>query len=259
MSQRHTLLTPGLVLWEMPLKETDKLLTILTPQHGKLTVRARGARRNKSRIAAASQLLAYSEMKLFVYKDHCTLDEAGSLAQFWNIRSDLALLALGSYFAELTRLVADADAPNAGLLSLLLNGLYALDTLQKPAPLVKAAFELRLLALSGYEPALSACAVCGNPAPETPMLHLTEGLLHCGSCAVKTLYPGPSAPLCAGSLSAMRYVLSAGPKRFLSFSLKGRPLERMGQATERFAVCQLDRTLPTLTYYHKMIQPFPAE
>ena len=40
------------------------------------------------------------------------------------------------------------------ILSLLLNSLYALDTLQKPQSIVKAAFELKLLALSGYEPLL---------------------------------------------------------------------------------------------------------
>lgn len=248
------LLTPGLVLWEMPLGETDKLLTILTPQLGKLTVRARGARRKNSRLAAAAQLLVYSDLKLFSYKDHYTLDEASSLAQFWRIKSDLSLLSLGSYFAELTSVLADADAPNAQLLSLLLNALYGLDTLQKPPSLVKAAFELRLLALSGYTPDLSACAICGNAQPEAPMLHLTEGLLHCRTCLIPTPYPSHSASLCKDSLNAMRYVIGTEPKRFLSFALEGLPLERMGKATEAFATTQLDRTLPTLSYYHQMIE-----
>ncbi len=249
----NTLLTRGLVLWEMPLGETDKLLTVLTPQWGKLTVKARGVRRKNSRLAAAAQLLVYSEMKLFSYKDHYTLDEANSLFQFWHVKSDLALLALGSYFAELGRLLSDTDVPNEQLLSLLLNALYGLDTLQKPPALVKAAFELRLLALSGYEPDLSACAVCGNQQPALPMLHLTEGQLHCSTCQIPTPYQSRSAPLCQDSLQAMRYILSASSKRFLSFVLEDPPLERMGKAVESFVLAQLDRTLPTLSYYHQVI------
>lgn len=250
----NILLTPGLVLWEMPLRETDKLLTVLTPQMGKLSVRARGARRKNSRLAAATQLLVYSDFKLFSYKDHYTLNEASSLTQFWHIKSDFLLLSLASYFAELTSVFADADAPNAQLLSLLLNALYGLDTLKKPPSLVKAAFELRLLALSGYAPDLSACSVCGSTQPEAPMLHLTEGLLHCRTCLIPTPHSSHSAPLCQDSLNAMRYILEADPKRFLAFSLDGTPLERLGKATEAFASTQLDRTLPTLSYYHQIIE-----
>lgn len=248
----HTLLTPGLVLWEMPLGESDKLLTVLTPQWGKLTIKAKGARRKNSRLAAAAQLLVYSEMKLFSYKDHYTLDEANSLAQFWHIKSDLILLALSSYFAELVRIVSDTDAPNGQLLSLLLNALYGLDTLQKPAALVKAAFELRLLSLAGYEPDLSVCAVCGSRQPSHPMLHLTEGQLHCSTCQISTPYESRSVPLCQDSLLAMRYILSASSKRFLSFVLEGSPLERMGNAAEAFLLAQLDHAVPTLSYYHQI-------
>lgn len=248
------LLTQGIVLWEMPLGEADKLLTILTPDWGKLTVRAKGVRRKNSRLAAAAQLLVYSDMKLFSYKDYYTLDEASSLAQFWNIKSDFALLALGSYFAELTRVFSDTDAVNPELLPLLLNALYGLDTWKKPPDLVKAAFELRLLALSGFAPNLTACAVCGTTAPALPMLHVTAGLLHCAACSLAAPR-GHSVPLCEDSLAAMRYILSASRKRFLSFSLKGDARKRLCKATEAFALAQTGQMLPTLAYYHQIAEP----
>ena len=81
------------------------------------------------------------------------------------IRDSLETLALASYFAEVAEASAQEGETCPELLSLLLNCLYALDTLKKPRALVKAVFELRLLCLTGYEPLLDACAVCGAPEP----------------------------------------------------------------------------------------------
>ncbi|MDD4715875.1 MAG: DNA repair protein RecO, partial [Oscillospiraceae bacterium] len=94
--------TRGLVLREIAYKDRDKLLTVLTPDHGKLTVRARGLGKRGNHLDAAAQLLVYSDMTLFSYRDYYTLDEANSIRQFWGVKSDLELLALASYFAELT-------------------------------------------------------------------------------------------------------------------------------------------------------------
>ena len=86
--------TQGLVLREVNYKESDKLLTVLTAEGGKRTVKARGCRRKGSPLAAAAQLLVYSDMTLFEYRDYFTLNEAESLQQFWRVRSDLERLSL---------------------------------------------------------------------------------------------------------------------------------------------------------------------
>ena len=56
--------TDGIVLREVAYQDSDKLLTVLTREYGKLTVRARGVRSSRSRSKAACQLLAYSEFTL---------------------------------------------------------------------------------------------------------------------------------------------------------------------------------------------------
>lgn len=240
--------TRGLVLRETKYKEKDKLLTVLTPEYGKLTVRARGLGRKGGRLEAAAQLLVYSEMTLFSYRDYYTLDEANSIRQFWGIKSDLELLALASYFAELTELVAEEGSPADEPLSLFLNAMHALETLKKPPELVKAAFELKLLSLSGYEPLLGACAVCGQREPAEPRLHLVGGVLHCGACRGK-LEPGVSLRLCGGSLAAMRYVARGNPKRLFSFSLTGGALRRFTEVCEAYAAAQLEQGFHTLDFY----------
>ena len=92
--------TQGLVLREVNYKESDKILTVLTAEGGKRTVKARGCRRRDSRVAASAQLLVYSEMTLFEYRDFWSMDEASSLEQFWGVRADVEKLALASYFAR---------------------------------------------------------------------------------------------------------------------------------------------------------------
>ena len=132
--------TQGLVLREVNYKESDKLLTVLTAEGGKRTVKARGCRRKGSPLAAAAQLLVYSDMTLFEYRDYFTLNEAESLQQFWRVRSDLERLSLASYFAEVMEAVAVEGRPDPPALSLILNSLYALDRLNRPLELVTAAF-----------------------------------------------------------------------------------------------------------------------
>ena len=57
--------TQGLVLRETNYKEADKILTVLTKEGGKRTVKARGCRRKNSPLAASAQLLVWSDMTLF--------------------------------------------------------------------------------------------------------------------------------------------------------------------------------------------------
>ena len=243
--------TRGLVLREVKYKEADKILTILTPDGGKCTVKARGCCRKGSPLAASAQLLVYSDMTLFAYRDYFTLNEASSLQQFWGVKSDVEKLALGSYFAEVMEAVAEEGRGEEALLSLILNALYALAQLHNPLAQVKAAFELKLLCLAGYEPLLDACAVCGVPEPREPCLNLPEGVLCCGSCKAGA-GAGPFAPLAGETLAAMRHVVYGPPKRLFSFPADVVMLESMGRACEEFLTTQLDRGFRTLDFYKQL-------
>ena len=202
--QNGKTVTTGLVLRVTETKEADKILTVLTPDMGKIPLIARGARRKNSRIAAASQLLAYSELTLYKRGNWHMLDEASTLELFDGVRQDIVLLSLASYFAEAAEAVCAEETTSPEILSLLLNALYALCYLHKEPRLVKAAFQFRLMALAGFEPLASGCAVCGREEPEAPMLDVVHGVVHCGGC--KRL-GGLSMPLTAAGLAALRHVL----------------------------------------------------
>lgn len=239
----------ALVLRSVDYKESDKILTLLAEDLGKLTASARGCRRKGSALAAGCRLLCWSEMELYDYNGRWTVKAASPQREFRRLGEDFGKFALACYFAEVAELLAVEGEPSPGLLSLLLNSLYALDRLDRPAALIKAAFELRCMCLAGYEPLLDGCAVCGAETPEDPRFHLREGVLHCAACGE----PGDeSLPLDGDLLAAMRHIAYGDPKRLFSFRLGGEKLARLGSLTERYLLTQLDRGFRTLDYYKQL-------
>ena len=244
--QSGKIVTSGLVLRETETKETDKILTVLTPDLGKISLIARGARRRNSPLAAGCQLLAYSELTIYQRGAWRYVSEASTIELFDGVRRDFELLSLASYFAELTESVSGEEQPAPEILSLLLNALYALSALKKDPLLVKPVFELRLMALSGFEPLADGCAVCGKKEPERPMLDVVQGVVHCAGCKQSG---GLSLPLTKGSLAALRHALYGEEKRLYSFTLDKNALRQLDHAAEAFVAAQLERSFRTLDYY----------
>ena len=239
----------GIVLRSADTKEADKVLTVLTGPLGKIPVVAKGARGRRSRVTAATQLLSYSEMTLSESHGWQILSEASPIALFDGLRRDIALLSLGSYFAQLADAVTDEGVEAGEILSHLLNGLYALSSLNRPQTLVKAAFELKLMELCGFAPLLDGCASCGREEPEEPMLDIAGGVLRCRSCPGGS---GLSLPLRPGVLAAMRYILYGDPRRLYSFALPGEELQQLGQAAEAYTAARMEREFSALTFYRTL-------
>lgn len=252
MASTPYLVLRGVVLRETQTKEADKILTVLTAERGRIAVIARGARRKSCKFAAAAQPLVWSEWTLYQKGEWYYANEGTTLELFNGLRGDLEAMALGFYFAELTEAVTSEEAPAPELLRHLLNGLYALSVLHRPHALVKAAFELKLLCLAGYEPLADGCAYCGRPDPEEPLLDVVQGVLRCRKCGVKE--SALSMPLCRDSLAALRHIIYGDPKRLYSFTLEGKAMERLAGAAEAFLAAQLERGFRTLDFY-KSLQP----
>ena len=245
------LTTKGLVLREVNYKESDKILTVLTAEEGKLTVSARGCRKKGSPLAAASQLLVWSEMTLYEYQGRWAVKEAVTERQFAPVRSDLEKLALASYFAEVAETLAEEGQPEPELLSLTLNCLHGLEKLNLPLRHIKAAFEWKAMALAGYEPMAEGCAVCGCEPPEEPRIHLGEGVIHCAACRSE-VGDGISMPLSNAALAALRHIIWGDPKRLFSFRAEGEGLAQLADLAEAYVHTQLERGFRTLDFYKQM-------
>ena len=239
--------TTGIVLRETAYRDSGKILTVLTAKEGKITVSARGALRRNSKLAAATQLLVYSEMTLLLNRDRWTLTEARSIEQFRGLHDDIGKLSLGSYFAELTEAVADEDSPSSELLPLCLNALYVLSEGIREPVYVKPAFELRLMAISGFAPLISHCAICGTEKIGSAVLDLHGGTLSCIGCK-----PGSGAVLSKGALDAVRYIIGCDYKKLFAFSLGETALREITAAAEEYLLEQLDRRFRTLEFFKQL-------
>jgi len=242
----------GLVLRVTAYNDNDALLTLLTPGHGKLTVKARGLRRKNSPLVASCQLLAYGEFTLFEYRSMYTINEANAIELFTPLHRDLQKLSLGTYFVQVAEVLSQEDMPNPELLSLALNCLYALSRMDTPEILVKAVFELRGACLAGYEPNLYGCHRCGNPFPNR--FDLSQGCLECSECR-DTASTGIRMPITLSILEAMHYICTCDRKKLFSFQVGEETLTGLASVTESYLATQLERGFSTLDFYKSLSVP----
>lgn len=246
--------------------EDDRMLTILTREQGVIYAYARGARRMKSkRDNAAMALGVYSRFILFKNKDRYNIDGAESLQLFYGLREDLVKLSLASYFCELMAFHAPQGEKAEEFLRLLLNTLYLVEKGEKAPLLVKAAFELRLLAMAGYMPNLVGCISCGEYASDPPGFYLdvVQGTLLCSHCRQERAEglgePESYASACReqllpdGVLAAMRHILYADFEKLFRFQLGGESLTRLSRVSEDYLLAQTERNYNTLDFLKNIL------
>ncbi|MFT8889303.1 MAG: DNA repair protein RecO [Ethanoligenens sp.] len=245
--------TDGLVIRDFNVGEADRFLTLLTRKFGVIRANARGARRMKSGVSTGTQLLCHADFTLFKGREKYSIDEATPLTLFMGVRSDLEKLALAQYFCELEDFLAPKEEEASLFLRLILNALALLEAGKRPAVQIKAAFEMRLLSLSGYMPDLVACSDCGIYEADEVTLLLQSGVFLCAGCAIRDQTPpNARAQLSRGALAAMRHTVYADFSRLFSFSLPEHTLTQFATASERYLLATLERSFNTLEFYHSL-------
>ncbi len=243
-----TILTDGIIINEKPLKDKDKIITVLTRERGVISIFANGAKVGKH--SSATGLLAYSDLSLASTRgDSYVLKDAVPRQVFFRLREDLTVLSLAQYFAELTYELCPREDRADGELSLILNALHLLCYGKKELSLIKSVTELRLLTLAGYMPAVECCSGCGRD-PEGDMLFDTAtGELFCPECRRDRRL----MPCSAGVLTAMRYICLAPANKIFSFSLSPDGLSSLSEIAERYLKSITRKKFKTLDFYKKMI------
>ena len=240
----------ALVLRVTDYNDRDALLTVLTRNHGRLTIKARGLRRKNSPLIAPCQLLAFGEFTLFEYRGMYTINEARSIELFQGLRRDLVKLSLGTYFAQVAEVVSQEDLPNPELQSLVLNCLHALSKMDLPEAQIKAVFELRCACIAGYTPDLFGCHVCGRQSPDR--FDISAGQLECAACR-DPASSGIRMPVSPGTLDAMQYICLCEPKRMFGFRTSPGTLEQLSSLSEAYLTTQLERGFSTLDFYKSLL------
>lgn len=238
----------GLVIWEVKTGEADRVITILT-KGGVVTAYARNSLLPKNKLTSPTALLAYSNFELFSGKNMYTVDDAASLNRFIKLHTDVERYALAAYFCELCRQLAPIEDDASEYLSLMLNALFALNEGKKDISLIKSAFELRIMTLSGYMPDLAMCCECGVATPDELYFDCLAGKFTCKNCAAER---GAGANCNSAVLKAMRHITTAPAEKMLAFSLGVKNAMLLSQLSSCFVTTQLDRGLPTLDFFNSL-------
>lgn len=150
----------GVVLRTHKLGEADRIITILTRDHGKVRAVAKGVRKTKSRFGGRLEAPVHADLQFYEGRELDIITQAETLDAFALVRQDLECLARAMSMLEAVDLVALERQPSPELYRMLVRALRTLTESQ--APLVVPAFFLKLLALEGLQPEVHACTVCGD-------------------------------------------------------------------------------------------------
>ncbi len=240
--------TEGIVLSEQKLTGGKCLLTILTRNNGILRCFAKDAKKSSDKYGAATSLFCYSNMSIFEGRKSNNLDDAVSKVLFYNIMFDIEKLALAQYFAELAIQVIPEGAGDPEYLSLMLNSLYLLHNDKKHELAVKAVFELRLIALSGFMPDIVGCRGCGLYEDDVFYFDMDNSCLWCKNCVRNN----NAKAINKNVLNAVRTAFLAEPKKIFSFQISQKDTYLLADLAELYTLKITDRSFKTLDYYKKI-------
>ena len=160
----------GINLKSMPLGESDRLLTILTPEEGLIRATAPGARKPKSKLSGRSQLFVVNELVLYRGRSLAKITQAQTVKSYPGLSRDLGKLAAGQYVAELVLCQALSEQPQEELFHLTCEHLSRIERsptfpqASSPVPVMPLLTQgiYHLLAFAGVAPQVHNCCLTGR-------------------------------------------------------------------------------------------------
>ncbi|HAV10505.1 MAG TPA: DNA repair protein RecO [Dehalococcoidia bacterium] len=182
MSQLRVYQTEAIVIKRVKLGEADRILTLYTPEKGKIKAVAKGTRRPISKLGGHVELLTHSQLLIARGRNLDIITQAQTINCFMPIKNDLNRLSQGLYCAELVDVFAAERIESAETFHLLRDTLERLAN-SKTGAIALRYFELQLLNYLGYRPQLQSCTLC-NRAIQSDINYFSscQGGIICSQC-----------------------------------------------------------------------------
>lgn len=174
----------ALVLKLVDYRESDRLVTLFTREHGRISGIARGARRSVKRFGGALELFAHLTVHLKLKHGLSELVDVDIVTIHSGIRGDLGRIAHAAYASDLVATLAPEGMANHRLFRLISAYLDHLDAEPANGP-DRRFFEINLLNILGYRPSLDCCGSCGTAIggdAENPA-HISGAAVACHQCS----------------------------------------------------------------------------
>lgn len=240
--------TTGLISKEVKCGDSSRIVTVITPELGKISAITSKFKGGKSKNAPSLQLFSYSKFVLFKgsEKGLYHINEADIIEPFKEIRNDLTAIIYASYFCDIANHITVENEENSEFLRLILNIFYALSKGQD-FDKIKTVFEWKTAVLEGYSPNFESCSVCG--AEEICFFDLGRGTCFCKKCGKS--YAG-AAEINGDIIKGVKYIRDAEFSKMLSFSMGPKAIEYMNTLSEIYLKMHLECEFKTLEYLKKM-------
>ncbi len=187
-----------MILLSFDYSEYDKRMVILTSKAGKVTVFARGVRRQNSRFMGLTEPFSYGEFQLFAGKSAYNLSNVEITNHFEDLRFDMEKMCYASYFADLADYSVKENMEGKNVLLLLYRSFQALNTDKIDNRLIRAVVELKMVMENG-------------------------------------VYPGvPEKKILPGTISAMEHIAKADIKDIYSFRVSDQVMEELKDIADEY-------------------------
>lgn len=201
----------AIVLSSTPVGEYDRRVVLLTKERGKITAFAKGARRQTSKLIAATNLFAFGEFKLYPGRNSYTMTDAQIRNYFEELRTDFEGAYYGMFFLEVCDYYTRENNDEKEVLKLLYQSLKALSVKSLNRKLVQCIFEMKAMVINGEFP--------GMP---------TDGIWQ-----ESTQY-------------AIAYIMTSTIEKLYTFTVSEAVLDEMIRISERYRLRYIDREFKSL-------------
>jgi len=249
MSRERTIRAEAVVLRRIDFGEADRLLTLYTREFGKLKAIAKGARKPQSRKTGHVELFMRSKFLLAKGRDLDIVTQAEMVTAYAALREDLVRAAYAAYSVELLDRFTVEEDVNPQIYNLIVQ---ALDWFTTTREFLLAArfYELRLLALTGFQPRLFHCVACGEAIQEQDQFFSAElGGLLCPNCQTADRR---AQPIAAAGVKVLRYLQTRSWETVSHLKLKRPLLHELEQIMHSYLIHILERNLKSVDFLHRL-------
>ncbi|GEA83850.1 DNA repair protein RecO [Cellulomonas gelida] len=236
----------AIVLRTHKLGEADRIVTLLTRQHGKVRAVGKGVRRTTSRFGSRLEPFMHVDLQLSTGRHLDIVTQAETIGPYGRaLVADYALYTVGTVMLETAERLVDAEhEPALQQYWLLVGGVRALASRERAPGLVLDSYLLRALAVAGWAASFHDCARCGEPGPHQAF-NVQSGGAVCRSCRP----PGSASP--APETFALLSALLAGDWGVVDDSAERHRGEAAGLVAA-FSQFHLERRLRSLPHVERV-------
>lgn len=207
--------TKGIVLAVHNMGDNDKMVTVLTPDLGKIGCAAKGARRPKSALMAGTQFLCFADFVIYKGVSSYNINSADPIEIFYNVRLDFDKLKVVSEVAKIASDVTDENQSSYKILQLVLNTIYMISESNYDLDFILSVYKLRLLSIIGFRPIVEHCCNCGNKE-NIKYFSFKDNGLKCDACGRQDK---SAIEVSEATVKAIKFIIWADPKKIFSFNM----------------------------------------